>query len=275
MLSAGAVGFSDDGVTVMNSALMREALTLSAEYKFPVMVHCEEHNLNAGAVMNLGETSRKLKPYRESECCRRYNLSARDIIVSWINRWTHSYTSMLALAGAVDLVRCGKQKGVNVTAEACPHHLDSHRWRGRKNRGRMQRCILHCVHKKILMLVLEGLKDGTIDAITTWPCNPIHPRKRHLVWWIAPNGIIGLETSLPIVMSTLVEKGTYFLERCNCQNDLHSCKYRRNDRVHSMWPFESSRCPLGVAWLHVLGYWCNILHFYIRAHPCEERVTTS
>ena len=60
MYSAGAVGFTDDGVTVMNAALMRDALALSAELGFPIMVHCEEHNLNAGAIMNLGETSKKL-----------------------------------------------------------------------------------------------------------------------------------------------------------------------------------------------------------------------
>ena len=60
LLEAGAVAVSDDGKTVMNAELMRQALAFSAELDFPVMVHCEEHNLNSGSVMNLGETSRKL-----------------------------------------------------------------------------------------------------------------------------------------------------------------------------------------------------------------------
>ena len=89
MHAAGAIGFSDDGVTVMNAALMRDALALSAELGFPIMVHCEEHNLNAGAVMNLGENFPKVRPCRKSERCRGHHRRSR-YYVSRDDRWTPS-----------------------------------------------------------------------------------------------------------------------------------------------------------------------------------------
>ena len=92
MLSAGAVGVSDDGVTVMNAALMREALTLSAELNFPVMVHCEEHNLNAGAVMNLGQTSQKLGLIGSPNAAEDI-IVARDIMIAELTRRTLTYST--------------------------------------------------------------------------------------------------------------------------------------------------------------------------------------
>lgn len=203
MLSAGAVGFSDDGVTVMNSALMREALTLSAEYKFPVMVHCEEHNLNAGAVMNLGETSRKLNLIGSPNAAEDI-IVARDIMLAELTGG-HIHILHVSTAGAVNLVRCGKQRGVNVTAEACPHHwiLTDEEVEKQGTNAKMHPPLRS---QTDIDAVLEGLKDGTIDAITTDHA-PHTPEEKALGMVEAPNGIIGLETSLPLVMSTLVEKG--------------------------------------------------------------------
>ena len=120
MRSAGAVGFSDDGVTVMNAARMRDALALSAELGFPIMVHCEEHNLNAGAVMNLGETSRKLGLIGSPNAAEDI-IVARDIMLAEMTGG-HLHVLHVSTAGAVELVRQGKDRGVHVTAEACPHH---------------------------------------------------------------------------------------------------------------------------------------------------------
>ena len=203
MLSVGAVGFSDDGVTVMNASLMREALALSAALSFPVMVHCEEHNLNAGAVMNLGETSRKLKLTGSPNAAEDI-IVARDIMLAEMTGG-HVHILHVSTAGAVELVRWGKQRGVHVTAEACPHH-----------------CILTDVevekqgtHAKMhpplrtqtdIDAILEGLRDGTIDAIATDHA-PHTPTEKASSMKEAPNGIIGLETCVPLVLTHLVSAG--------------------------------------------------------------------
>lgn len=202
MLSAGAVGFSDDGVTVMNAALMQDALTLSAELNFPVMVHCEEHNLNNGAVMNLGETSRKLNLIGSPNAAEDI-IVARDIILAELTGG-HIHILHVSTSGAVDLVRWGKQRGVNVTAEACPHHwiLTDEEVEKHGTNAKMHPPLRS---QTDIEAVLNGLQDGTIDAITTDHA-PHTPEEKALGMVEAPNGIIGLETSLPLVMTTLVEK---------------------------------------------------------------------
>ena len=203
MLSAGAVGVSDDGVTVMNSALMREALTLSVELDFPVMVHCEEHNLNAGAVMNLGETSRKLNLVGSPNAAEDI-IVARDIMLAEMIGG-HIHILHVSTAGAVELVRWGKQRGVNVTAEACPHHwiLTDAEVEKQGTNAKMHPPLRT---QTDIEAVLEGLVDGTIDAIATDHA-PHTPDEKALGMKDAPNGIIGLETCVPLVLTYLVDAG--------------------------------------------------------------------
>ena len=203
MLSAGAVGVSDDGVTVMNSALMREALTLSVELDFPVMVHCEEHNLNAGAVMNLGETSRKLNLVGSPNAAEDI-IVARDIMLAEMTGG-HIHILHVSTAGAVELVRWGKQRGVNVTAEACPHHwiLTDAEVEKQGTNAKMHPPLRT---QRDIEAVLEGLADGTIDAIATDHA-PHTPDEKALGMKDAPNGIIGLETCVPLVLTYLVDAG--------------------------------------------------------------------
>jgi dihydroorotase len=203
MLSAGAVGVSDDGVTVMNSALMREALTISAELDFPVMVHCEEHNLNAGAVMNLGETSQKLNLVGSPNAAEDI-IVARDIMLAELTGG-HVHILHVSTAGAVDLVRWGKQRGVNVTAEACPHHwiLTDTEVERQGTNAKMHPPLRT---QRDIDAIFEGLRDRTIDAITTDHA-PHTPDEKALGMKDAPNGIIGLETCVPLVLTYLVDAG--------------------------------------------------------------------
>ncbi len=203
MLSAGAVGVSDDGVTVMNSALMREALILSVELDFPVMVHCEEHNLNAGAVMNLGETSRKLNLVGSPNAAEDI-IVARDIMLAEMTGG-HVHILHVSTAGVVELVRWGKQRGVNVTAEACPHHwvLTDAEVEKQGTNAKMHPPLRT---QRDIEAVLEGLADGTIDAIATDHA-PHTPDEKALGMKDAPNGIIGLETCVPLVLTYLVDAG--------------------------------------------------------------------
>ena len=208
MLNAGAVGISDDGVTVMNSSLMRDALTLSNELDFPVMVHCEEHNLNADAVMNLGETSRKLELVGSANAAEDI-IVARDILLAEMTGG-HIHILHVSTEGAVELVRWGKQRGVKVTAEACPHHwiLTDEEVEKQGTNAKMHPPLRT---RRDVNAVLEGLMDGTIDAIATDHA-PHSPDEKALGMVDAPNGIIGLETCLPLVVTYLVETGILSLK---------------------------------------------------------------
>ncbi|MCY4568202.1 MAG: dihydroorotase [Candidatus Poribacteria bacterium] len=203
MCSAGAVGFSDDGVTVMNAALMRDALALSAELGFPIMVHCEEHNLNAGAVMNLGETSRKLGLTGSPNAAEDI-IVARDIMLAEMTGG-HLHVLHVSTAGAVELVRQGKRRGVHVTAEACPHH-----WiltdREIEKQGTNAKMHPPLRTQADIDAVIEGLRDGTIDAIATDHA-PHASEEKAQGMLEAPNGIIGLETCVPLVFTSLVAPG--------------------------------------------------------------------
>lgn len=203
MCAAGAVGFSDDGVTVMNAAVMRDALSLSAELGFPIMVHCEEHNLNAGAVMNLGETSRKLGLIGSPNAAEDI-IVARDIMLAEMTGG-HLHVLHVSTAGAVELVRQGKRRGVHVTAEACPHHwiLTDKEIEKQGTNAKMHPPLRT---QTDIDAVIEGLRDGTIDAIATDHA-PHAPEEKAQGMLEAPNGIIGLETCVPLVFTSLVEPG--------------------------------------------------------------------
>ncbi len=203
MRAAGAVGFSDDGVTVMNAALMHEALTLSAHHRFPILVHCEDHALNAGAVINLGDTSRKLGVIGSPNLAEDI-IIARDILIAEATGG-HLHILHVSTAGAVELIRQGKKRGVHLTAEACPHHwiltdaaVEKHGTNAKMHPPLRTQTDIDAV--------IAGLRDGTIDAIATDHA-PHAPAEKALDLQHAPNGIIGLETCVPLVFQYLVEPG--------------------------------------------------------------------
>ena len=203
MRSAGAIGFSDDGVTVMNAALMRDALALSAEFGFPIMVHCEEHNLNTGAVMNLGETSQKLGLIGSPNAAEDI-IVARDIMLAEMTGG-HLHVLHVSTAGGVALIRQAKERGIHVTAEACPHHwiLTDAEVEKQGTNAKMHPPLRT---QTDIEAVIEGLCDGTIDAIATDHA-PHAAAEKAQGMLDAPNGIIGLETCLPLVFTYLVQPG--------------------------------------------------------------------
>ena len=200
LLEAGAVAVSDDGKTVMNAELMRQALALSAEHDFPVTVHCEEHNLSAGAVMNLGETSRKLNLPGSANAAEDI-IVARDIMLAEMTGG-HIHILHVSTAGSVELVRWGKRRGVHVTAEAMPHHFtltDSEI----ETQGTNAKMHPPLRTERDVEAVIEGLCDGTLDAIATDHA-PHAPSEKALGMMEAPPGIVGLETCVPLVFTHLV-----------------------------------------------------------------------
>jgi dihydroorotase len=203
LLKAGAVGVSDDGKTVMNAALMREALILSAALDFPVMVHCEEHNLNKGAAMNLGEVSRKLDLPGGPNAAEDI-IVARDIMLAEMTGG-HVHILHASTAGAVELIRWGKRRGARVTSEATPHHFTLTEAEVEKHGANAK------MHPPLrtqadVDAVIEGLCDGALDAIATDHA-PHAPFEKARGMLEAPPGIIGLETCVPLTFDRLVHTG--------------------------------------------------------------------
>jgi dihydroorotase len=226
LIAAGAIGLSDDGKTVMDARLMREVLALSAKHAFPVMVHCQEHNLDVGAVMNLGETSRRLNLIGSPNAAEDI-IVARDIMLAELTGG-HLHVLHVSTAGSVDLVRWGKRRGVNVTAEAMPHHftLTDAAIEEHGTDAKMHPPLRTQVD---VDAVIEGIKDGTLDAIATdhAPHAPFEKAKGMLE---APPGIIGSETCVPLVFDRLIHTGQLTLSEAIAKMTCVPAKILQIDR---------------------------------------------
>jgi len=121
MVGAGAVAVSDDGKPVASAQLMRTALEYARTFRIPVIDHCEEPTLSAGGSMNEGIVSAQLGlkgiPPEAEEI-----MVIRDILLARLSGG-HVHLAHMSTKGSVELIRWGKDRGINVTAEVCPHHL--------------------------------------------------------------------------------------------------------------------------------------------------------
>jgi dihydroorotase len=183
--------------------MMRRALEYCRMFDKPVLSHAEDLELTRGGVMNEGVESMRLglpgMPAAAEEV-----MIHRDIELA---RMTGGRLHILhvSTAGGVDLIRRAKEHGVKVTGEACPHHftLTDECLRTFDSNFKMSPPLRTQADVNAL---IAGLKDGTLDAIATDHA-PHAPEKKMRELELAPNGIIGLETLLPICVLSLVEPG--------------------------------------------------------------------
>ncbi|MGH7652309.1 MAG: dihydroorotase [Gemmatimonadaceae bacterium] len=203
MVGAGAVAVSDDGKPVASAQLMRTALEYARTFRIPVIDHCEEPTLSAGGAMNEGIVSAQLGlkgvPAEAEEI-----MVIRDILLARLTGG-HVHLAHMSTRGSVELIRWGKERGINVTAEACPHHLSltEESVRGYDTNAKMNPPLRTARDVEALR---EAVKDGTIDLIATDHA-PHHYDEKEREFADAPNGIVGLETALAVVVTNLVEKG--------------------------------------------------------------------
>ena len=203
MVAAGAVAMSDDGKPVVSAQLMRTALEYARTFGIPVIDHCEEPTLAKGGSMNEGIVSARLGlkgiPSEAEEI-----MVIRDILLA---RRTggHVHLAHMSTHGSVELIRWGKERGINVTAEVCPHHLSltEDRIRSYDTNAKMNPPLRTARDVESLR---EAVKDGTIDMIATDHA-PHHYDEKEREFADAPNGIIGLETALAVSVTNLVESG--------------------------------------------------------------------
>ncbi len=203
MVGAGAVAVSDDGKPVASAQLMRTALEYARTFRIPVIDHCEEPTLAAGGSMNEGLVSAQLGlkgiPAEAEEI-----MVIRDILLARLTGG-HVHLAHMSTRGSVELIRWGKERGINVTAEVCPHHLSltEESVRGYDTDAKMNPPLRTAADVEALR---EAVKDGTIDLIATDHA-PHHYDEKEREFADAPNGIVGLETALAVVVTNLVEKG--------------------------------------------------------------------
>lgn len=199
---AGAAALSDDGKPVENAGLMLRALQLSVSNGLTVISHCEDLSIINGGIMNKGEIAEKLGAKgmdRASEDC----VTAREIALA-MSCSAHIHIAHVSTEGSVNIIRAAKKDGVNVTCETCPHYFTY-------------------THEKLLSMdadyrmnpplrterdraaVEQAVLDGTIDCIVT--DHAPHTAEEKADFFTAPNGVVGLETSLAATLTGLYHTG--------------------------------------------------------------------
>ena len=203
LVAGGAVAFTDDGAPVASAALMRRALEYSKMFDRVIMQHCQVPELTVGGVMNEGFESMRLGLAGMPDAAEDI-MVARDIRLAEITRG-RLHIQHISTARSVELVREGKRRGVKVTAEACPHHftLTDERLRTFDSNYKMNPPLRTWSDVEA---VVGGLKDGTIEILATDHA-PHAPEKKMRELDLAPFGVIGLETLVPIVATYLVDPG--------------------------------------------------------------------
>ncbi len=202
MHEAGIVAVSDDGMPVMDAELMRRALECARMFDMPVIDHAEDRTLAAGGVMHEGAMALRLG-LRGIPSTAEDVMVARDVALAALTGG-HLHVAHISSAGAVEMVRQARASGVHVTAEVTPHHLwlTDQAVDGYNTNAKMAPPLRTERDREALR---EALADGTIDVIATDHA-PHHRDEKDVEFDQAANGVVGLETLLPLTLR-LVEEG--------------------------------------------------------------------
>ncbi|MBM3617367.1 MAG: dihydroorotase [Alphaproteobacteria bacterium] len=220
---AGAVGFTDDGKPVMNALLQRQAMAYCRELGVPMAQHAEDLNLSNGGCMNEGAVATKLGLAGIPNASEAI-IVARDVLLAELTGGQY-HVLHISTAEAVDQVRWAKRKGLKVTCEAAPHHftLTDEAVENYRTFTKMNPPLRA---EKDRLAILEGLKDGTIDAIATDHA-PHDQESKRVPMAQASFGIVGLETMLPLSLTALYHSG--FM---NLADVMATMTYKPADIIH-------------------------------------------
>jgi dihydroorotase len=203
LAEAGCVAFSDDGRCVTNAQLYRRAMEYALPFGVPIVSHAEDPHLAAGGVMHEGQVSTELGLPGQPAAAEDV-MVARDILLAELTS-AHLHIAHISTAGAVRLVREARARGVHVTAEVTPHHLllTDEAVRSWDPNLRMAPPLRTKLDAEAL---LEGLADGTIDCVATDHA-PHELSEKEGEFSAAANGVVGLETAVPLLLDRLVRPG--------------------------------------------------------------------
>ena len=211
MKTAGIVAISDDGKPVLDSGIMRRAMEYAADFGLPVVDHCEDCCGASGWAMHEGEYSALMGLKGLPGAAEDLHV-ARDILLGEMTG-AHIHIAHISTARSVDLVRQARARGLNVTCEVTPHHFvlsDKDVYQSGYNTNFKMAPPLRS--QTDVEAILEGLRDGTIDAIATDHA-PHHANEKMYEFDKAPNGITGLETAVGLTLDRLVQGGVISLVR--------------------------------------------------------------
>ncbi|MFH1563984.1 MAG: dihydroorotase [Nitrospirota bacterium] len=220
LINAGVVAISDDGYPVMDTDFAQKILETAKEFGIPFISHCEDTTLSKCGVMNKGHCSATLKlpgmPKAAEEVMVRQNL----ILAGAVGGKLH--IAHVSTKRSVGLIREAKKRGVKVTCEVCPHHftLTDEMVKIHDTNTKMNPPLRS---QEDVEAIKEGLKDGTIDVIATDHA-PHTPSEKATNWLNAPFGIIGLETSLGLVLTELVHSGVISLHEAIAKMTINPAK---------------------------------------------------
>ncbi len=206
--AAGAVAVSDDGRPVPTAGQMLDAMRAASALSMPVLSHCEDLTLTRGGILNDGEVSRRLGVpgiHRAAEEVA----TARDIAIAAATGLP-VHICHVSTRGSVALLRDARRRGVPVTGETAPHYFTftEEALLGRDADFRMNPPLRTADDREA---VIEGLCDGTLSAIAT--DHAPHSPEEKADFFRAPNGSIGMETSLAAGITALVATGRLSLSR--------------------------------------------------------------
>jgi len=204
MKNAGIVAISDDGKAVCDSGLMRRAMEYSRDFDLPVVDHCEDCTISPDWAMHEGEYSALLGLKGLSGTAEDLHVS-RDIQLAEITG-ARVHIAHISTAKSVEFIRQAKKRGLPVSCEVTPHHFtltDEEVYKRKFDTNTKMAPPLRS--KADLEAVIEGLRDGTIDAIATDHA-PHHANEKMLEFDHAPNGIIGLETAVSLALDRLIQR---------------------------------------------------------------------
>lgn len=207
MKAAGAVALSEDGKSVVNTNLMANAMLYAADFGLKCLCHCEDASLVDGGVVNEGYYS-TLTGLKGSIRAAEDIVIAREILLAESLSLPVHICHVSTYSG-VQLIREAKARGVQVTAETCPHYftLTDEVIAGFDTNTKVNPPIRE---ERDRLAVIEGLKDGTLDCIVTDHA-PHHEDDKNVEYALAAFGISGLETSFALSYTQLVRGGALTL----------------------------------------------------------------
>ncbi|HKE11881.1 MAG TPA: dihydroorotase [Myxococcota bacterium] len=202
ILRAGAVGFSDDGKTIMDSGVMRRVLEYSCMVDAPVIVHAEDCTLVGHGVVNEGPVSTRLGLPGNPAVAEAVHV-ARDLLLAQLTG-AHLHIAHVSTGAAVDLIRRAREQGIHVTSEVTPHHLTltDEAALGYDTNAKVAPPLRSAAD---VQACRRGLVEGVIDAIATDHA-PHAVHEKDVEFTAAPPGLIGLETAFAVALD-LVRSG--------------------------------------------------------------------
>ncbi len=205
---AGAIAVSDDGRPVEDPSMLRNAMVSAYDAGLPVISHCEDLKIIDGGIINKGKISEKLM-VKGMDRLSEDSITEREINTAAATG-TRIHIAHVSTKGSIEIIRNAKKHGIRVTCETCPHYftLTDELLLSKDADYRMNPPLRE---EEDRLAVIEGIKDGTVDCIVT--DHAPHSKEEKADFYKAPNGIVGLETSLAATLNMLYHQCDVPLEK--------------------------------------------------------------